>query len=471
MVRIGLMALNVVLVLVLIGLGLVVPACAEDASHGYTEVSVGGSFVVALRDDGTVWTWGAMHGEKIGDNNSWVQPTPVQVPIENVVAVSAGWEHGMALKKDGTVWTWGSNDYGQLGDGTTMSAKWYTIVPVEVKGLGNVTMISAGPWQSVALKSDGTVWSWGANGVGNLGDGTLEDRHSPVQVKGLNNVTSVSSGFFAIKSDGSVWTWGMALVEPDQTGQVSVSTAEELQAACRPTPFQVPGLTNTKSIDTEDTRHTVFVKNDGTVWSWGYNTLGRLGDGSTNDEGRIYVKTPVQAKGLNDVNMAVAADSSSIALKDDGIVCVWGSNGLGQLGTGRNDILWVPTQIKGLTNVSSLSASDTNAAFIRDDGSVWVCGDNSYGQKGDGTVDCDVPISTPVRVLGAATYGNTITGNDDTVIAPEPLGDANNNDNNDMSTGVTRTGDNGMFGIIVLGISALVIILGCVVYLFVLRKI
>lgn len=457
--------LKIFLVFVLIVLTMAIPACAENPSHNFTAVSCGNSFVLSLRDDGTVWTWGKMYGEVFDKQNYWVQPTPIQVPIEDVVAISAGWQHCLALKKDGSVWSWGSNDYGQLGDGTTISPKWYSIVPVRVIGLDNVTMISAGPWHSLALKNDGTVWSWGANGVGNLGDGTLENRNIPVQVTGLNNITAIYSGYYAKKDDSTMWTWGMTLLEPDSTGHVSVGSKEELQAACKPTPFQVPGLKNVKVIVTEDTGHTVFVKEDGTVWSWGYVNLGRLGDGSQIYD-MTYTRTPVQAKNLGNVKMVAASDSSSIALKNDGTVWVWGNNGLGQLGIGRYDMLWVPTQVKGLTNVSSISASNTNAVFIRNDGSVWICGDNSYGQKGDGTSDNTMQILTPVRVLGPATYDPTPTILPSSTIMPTPP--VNGNDN--MSINVTPAQDNGLLGILALGISAAVLIIGCVVYLLVLRK-
>ena len=183
---------------------LVAPAYASSDSDKFVSVSAGSGFVLALRDDGTVWTWGLLYGEELNDGMYYTsQKTPVQVPIDDVVAISAGGSHSLALKKDGTVWAWGFNEVGQLGDGTTVSPKIGEIKPVLVKGLDHVTMISTGNLHSLALKDDGTVWAWGRGGLGELGDGSFENKLTPVKLN-LTNVTSIYGGEFAIKDDGRI---------------------------------------------------------------------------------------------------------------------------------------------------------------------------------------------------------------------------------------------------------------------------
>jgi len=137
--------------------------------------------------------------------------------LSGVTDVSSGCAHSLAVKKDGTVWAWGSNYYGQLGDGTTTNR--YT--PVKVSGLSGIKDVAGGCYHSLAVKEDGTVWAWGYNYSGELGDGTTTDRTTPVKVSDLSGVTDVAGGFqhsLAVKDDGTVWTWGRPdCCTPDRT--------------------------------------------------------------------------------------------------------------------------------------------------------------------------------------------------------------------------------------------------------------
>ncbi|MDG4551260.1 MAG: hypothetical protein P9G45_12725 [Candidatus Contendobacter sp.] len=191
------------------------------------------------------------------------------------------WPHTVALKGDGTVWAWGNNATGQLGDGTTNTKR---TSPVQARGLTNVVASAAGGLHTVALKGDGTVWAWGRNKEGQLGDGTATDRPTPVQVIGLSGVTAIAAGAaysIALKSDGTLWAWGW------------------INSTTNTTPAQVSGLTDIVAsaagglavLNTE-TGHTVALKGDGTVWAWGRNKEGQLGDGTTTDR-----TAPVQVLG------------------------------------------------------------------------------------------------------------------------------------------------------------------------------
>ncbi len=172
-----------------------------------------------MKSDGTVWAWGSnAHGE-VG--NGAFQPSGVPAPsqvigLDNIIAVSAGAYHGIALKRDGTVWSWGANFDGQLGDGSVSAASPFgKALPVQVSGLTDVVAIAAGGVHSIAARRDGTVWTWGDNLYGQLGNGTFSTHGSaqplPVKVSGVASVVEVSGGYYhslALKIDGTIWAWG-----------------------------------------------------------------------------------------------------------------------------------------------------------------------------------------------------------------------------------------------------------------------
>ncbi len=183
--------------------------------------------------------------------------------------VKAGGWHTLGLKSDGTVWAWGNNGSGRLGDGTTTDRH----TPVQVNGLSGVTAIAGGWHYTIAMKSDGTVWAWGYNDYGQLGDGTTTERHTPVQVSGLSGVVAIAGAqlhSLALKSDGTVWAWG-----ENSAGQLGDGTTTS-----RYTPVQVSGLSGVVAI-AGGTSYSLALKSDGTVWAWGYNGNGQLGNGTT----------------------------------------------------------------------------------------------------------------------------------------------------------------------------------------------
>jgi len=247
-------------------------------------VSAGNGYTVALRNDGTVWTWGRNTDRQLGDGTTTQRATPAQVDgLNNIIAISAGNGHTVALRNDGTVWAWGHNRHGQLGSSLTSPHG----TPNQIYGLTDVVAISVGGMSTSALRSDGTVWTWGSNSYGGLGRLSTENhrnQRTPGQVDGLNDVISISPGA-ALRSDGTVWTWGV-----NAHGQLGDGTTTN-----RVTPAQVNGLTDITVISA-GADHTAVLRSDGTVWAWGDNSDGQLGDGTTANR-----HTPVQVIGPEDI--------------------------------------------------------------------------------------------------------------------------------------------------------------------------
>jgi alpha-tubulin suppressor-like RCC1 family protein len=297
------------------------------------------------------------------------------------VGLAAGVMHTLLAKSDGTVWAWGGNLEGQLGDGTTNRSS----VPLHITGLPDVIAVAAGYYHSVALAADGTVRSWGRNYYGQLGDGTTTQRPAPVEVSGLTGVTAVAAGegsTYALKSNGTVWAWGN-----NMEGQLGDGTTTN-----RYEPVQVSGLTNVVAIAAGGV-FALALKSDGTVWAWGNNFFGTLGDGTTNQ-----ALTPVQATGLAGV-AAIAADGyHAAAVKSDGTLWSWGSGLYGELGIGSQPQIWaVPTQAVGVAGAAAVELGVNHTLVLLDDGTVLACGLNIYGQLGDGTNN---DRSTAVAVSG-----------------------------------------------------------------------
>ncbi|MGB2762761.1 MAG: hypothetical protein WBC21_04510 [Minisyncoccales bacterium] len=390
----------------------------------------------ASTDKGTVYCWGMNVQGQLGDGTTIGRTTPVQVKgvggvgdLDNIFAVSTGGGQTCALKNDGTVYCWGKNDHGQLGDDTIIDST----TPVQVKGVGgvgnldNISVVSGGGTFTCALKNDGTVYCWGCNSQGQLGDDTIIDSTTPVQVKGvggvgnLTNISAVSGGgahSCALKNDGTVYCWGSnSCLWPFFCAGV---LGDNSIVAHSTTPVQVKGvggvgnLTNISAIGAQ-WANTCALKNDGTVYCWGDNDSGQLGDGTT-----THRRVPVQVKGVGGVgnltNISAVSTASSggdynCALKNDGTVYCWGMNDYwwgipcgGQLGDGTITDSTTPVQVKGvggvgnLTNISAVSTGFIHSCALESNGRAYCWGCNNGGQIGDGT--SGNTRTTPVCVKG-----------------------------------------------------------------------
>ncbi len=430
----------------------------------------------------------------LGDKGGYTYPafcstTPVQVDgLTNVTTTATGDDYTIALKDDGTAWTWGDNEFGQLGAITTETCGYEdgfncspTPVPVRNKATGTFSVggtvssfttgtlvlqnnggddltitangpftfateledlaiyditilsqpfeqtcrvtskgrinaadvtdieiqcltianIAAGGYHSIALETDGTVWTWGWNYYGQLGDGTTTySAATPVEVSGLTDVIAIAGGgnhTVAIKTDGTAWAWGS-----NEYGQLGVETTETCYSfSCSSTPLQVSGLSDIVAIAAGD-EYTVALKTDGTVWTWGRNRYGQLGVGTTTNS-----TTPVQVSGLTDVDVIAAGPNHTVVLKSDGTVWAWGYNRYGQLGVEttetcefaliNRDCSTTPVQVSGLTDVTAIAAGDSHTIVLKADGTIWAWGENTVGQLGNGTTTNSI---TPVQVSG-----------------------------------------------------------------------
>lgn len=283
-----------------------VPVQVKDLTN-VTSISAGTGYSLAVKSDSTVWAWGENDYGQLGDGTKSDSSVPVQVmELTNVVAVAAGSFHSLALKSDGTVWAWGYNNYGQFGNATTSDSS----VPIQVTNLTDFIAISAGGFYSLALKNDGTVWAWGNNEYGQLGNGASgygTYSSVPVQVKNLADVSNISAGdqhSLAVRSNGTVWAWGI-----NSEGQLGNNTTDDSNV-----PVEVIGLSDVITISAGNS-HSLALKSDNTVWAWGWNEHGQLGDASPKSDGVARKTTPVQVLGIKKKGY-MKLDSASINFTD-----------------------------------------------------------------------------------------------------------------------------------------------------------
>jgi alpha-tubulin suppressor-like RCC1 family protein len=331
------------------------PGTVAGGGTNWCAASAGTAHTAAVKTDGTLWTWGCNGSGQLGDGTATTRSSPGTVAGGGTTwcAASAGYRHTAAVKTDGTLWTWGCNGYGRLGDGTATNRS----SPVTVAGGGTTwCAASAGTAHTVAVKTDGTLWTWGCNGSGRLGDGTATNRSSPGTVAGGGtNWCSVTAGqlsSIAVKTDGTLWTWGN-----NGQGRLGDGTTTN-----RSSPGTVAGGGTTWCAASAGNEHTAAVKTDGTLWTWGCNGSGRLGDGTTTSR-----SSPVTVAGGGTTWCAASAGNEhTAAVKTDGTLWTWGSNSFGGLGDGTATNRSSPgTVAGGGTTWCAVSAGGAHTAAVQ----------------------------------------------------------------------------------------------------------
>jgi alpha-tubulin suppressor-like RCC1 family protein len=455
-------------------------------------IAAGGRHGVVLAADGKVWTWGANGSGQLG-NGTWnnSHTTAVQVTLPRPArAVAAGADFSLALLADGTVYAWGSNYSRELAQPESVYA---SNVPLRVTGLQNVRAIAASGWHAMALLANGTVRAWGDNSFGALGNGVVGGMEStPVTVAGLNRVQAIAPMFFssaALRADGTVWTWGYnangELGDPAVTSEsvasprkvpslaniVAIAGGSHFMAAMRATstvksfgsnsngqlgagrtpaqlassnvPFALATRVTTppsplppfKAISSGSSMHRLALGADGSVWTFGANSRGELGNSGADSE------YPVKVQGISDAIAVAAGDYDSFALRADGTLWVWGGNGVGNHGNGTTSTAAFPTpaRVTALSNVIGLAARN-NTLAIRADGAVYAWGWNRYYQCG--TTSTTGSITTPIRLTlpAASPYARSVasgTYNSYVLLANGTIASYGRNDAGQLGTGAT----------------------------------
>jgi alpha-tubulin suppressor-like RCC1 family protein/regulation of enolase protein 1 (concanavalin A-like superfamily) len=360
----------------------------REGLSNIVQIVAGESHALALRANGTVAAWGLNESSELGNGlQGGESRTPSSVRgLRQVIALAVGKSHSLALKSDGTVWAWGSNTNGQLGDGTQSNNR---SLPVQVWGLNGVVAVAAGEKYSLALKSDGTVWAWGLATHGRLGTGNTTQRLTPVKVNGLSSIVSIAAGqghSLALKSDGTVWTVGF-----NNFGALGLGDTED-----RFTPVQVSSLASITIVSiAAGWNNSYAIESDGTVWAWGRNKYGELGIGTQG-----YEDSPVEVTSVTGVLAVAAGIDHAVFLKSDGTLRSFGQYRDGQLGDGTPVHRLLPVQVEGLTSVSQISSGSQHQVARTSDGKIWMWGRNSdwqalgfaYGSETDPLTESETPL-------------------------------------------------------------------------------
>ena len=372
------------------------------------QIAAGDKHSIALKEDGSVWTWGDNYYGQLGDGTVISKNRPVKVTtLNNVINIASGYQHNIALKKDGTVWAWGRNIYGNLGDGTTVNKN----CPVQVVDLYNIKIIETGDFENLAVKEDGTVYFWGR--LGNANDDT--NKIIPVQINNLKNIISIAAGHgkLALKHDGTVWSLDNNLKPVNMgvnnikalfgggNGSFGIDKNGTLRELTNRTLYPTNYVVNVKMVAV-GRWHTLALTEDGKVWAWGDLTYDQFASN------RSKTTIPIQVPELINVKSIAAGDFINFAIKNDGTIWAWGNDIMGYLGV-RDVIVYTPTQVKSLKNLKSIVAGQYHGHAVTNDDSLYSWGSNNYGQLGDGSsfnknVIVNITNLTNVKSIEAGVY-------------------------------------------------------------------
>ncbi len=374
--------------------------CGAAGSGGQrvVEVAAGAYAGYALLADGQVMAWGDDLEGQLGDGRAGVvEALPVRPKgLPPVVAVAGGGNSAFAVTRGGALWGWGDDSQGQLGWPGVLSSP----VPVPVPLPAKVAAVSAGAFSVYAIGRGGTVWSWGDNSFGQLGNGPGQApaRARPGVVRNLHgdlhgalSVVAGSADAYALGANGQVWAFG-----DNSLGQLGQGRAgPRAGLAASGLALRVPGLSGVVQLAAGG--DTVYaLRKDGSVWAWGDDGFGELGNGTV----RLFEAKPAPVAGLAHVVAVAAGASTGYALRSDGTVWAWGRGTEGELGDGQAVDESRPVRVRGLSEVVELAA-DGDVGFALDrHGVVWSWGAGNLGQLGDGG---GVNSAVPVRVVGLAS--------------------------------------------------------------------
>eukprot|EP00299_Pterocystis_sp_00344_P016933 c849_g1_i1.p1 GENE.c849_g1_i1~~c849_g1_i1.p1 ORF type:complete len:322 (-),score=53.10 c849_g1_i1:21-986(-) len=317
---------------------------------------MGGYHTLALSDMQTVFTWGHNLQGQLGDGTFEDRNTPFQISFgKAIVQIAAGLRHSIAVDSDGVVFTWGDNTHGQLGDGTNQNRN----VPTALNMSSKVVNIAGGSQHSLAVSEDGYVFAWGYNLAGQVGDGTLIDRNTPVRVVSgalaAKIVVQVDAGelhSIALTSDGTVCTWGFNTLGGNVASEIKVPVAVDNGDSLAGRALKQIAAGG---------YHSLILTEDGAVFGWGHNYFGQLGDGTSLSQD---VPVLVDISSDNFVTTIVGGMYHSLAMTDSGNVYSWGFNWDGELGDGTNDFRYTPILVDVLQVASKIGAGSYHSLAL-----------------------------------------------------------------------------------------------------------
>ena len=361
-----------------------------------------------------LWAWGFGSYGELGLGTTTlvnISPTLVMPSLSfNWSKISCMLYHTLAIKTDGTLWAWGYDDYGQLGDGTRRISGDSIPNPIQIGTSTDWVDVLSTAHSSFAIKTDGTLWAWGYNGYGGLGLGDTTDRLVPTQVGTSNTWRKISGRHYytlAIKTDGSLWAWGL-----NSVGQLGDGTVID-----KYNPIQIGTSTNWAEI-TCITDSSFAIKTDGTLWAWGLNTSGQLGNGAI-----LSKSNPIQI-GTSTNWYTIDGGSSTnadavLAIQNNGTLWGWGNYNSGV--TTLSTLVKIPTQIGIESDWSTINISaGTHAIASKSDNTVWMWGLNSYGELDLGYFNTTV-VKTPTQIPTLTNWSALHVGyHSSFVIVPKP---------------------------------------------------
>jgi alpha-tubulin suppressor-like RCC1 family protein len=370
-------------------------------------VTPGTQFTIALKADGSAWGFGLNSKGQLGTGNTTRQLAPVLIPSTKPwTRISAGVAHAAGIKADGTLWLWGANDKGQLGNNTTSTGA--TATPVQLTSTsGPWIAVSAGGHFTMAVKADGTLWGWGDNGHGQLGiASTSANKTQAVQIGSLNTWQYVSAGLdftVAVKADGSAYTFGHA-----GSGQLGNNTTTDINAPVAPVlagskpPLMVGGA-----------MHGGAIRASGVLETNGYDGDGQLGIGVVDATAFAYPEPNTVASTLPWRHMAMGA-TQTLGVKSDGSLWGWGGNYKGEVGTNNTTLHSSPVQVGTSKKWVKVFANYSSSFGIQADGTLWAWGDNTAGHLGDNSTTnrkAPVPVGASLNeywVMVSPGYNHTL---------------------------------------------------------------
>ncbi len=373
---------------------LLLNATSGFAQCQWMKISAGKKHNLAIKNDGTLWAWGVNNKAQLGDGTLTSRNVPTQIGADTTwVAVSAGESHSVAIKEDGTLWAWGDNSKGQSGDGSGLILR---MEPTQIGTDSFWSQIDAGYDHTLAISAEGLntkLWTWGSNISGQLGLG-VSDAFIP-------EVTQVGTGLsWAAISAGGQHSLAMEFVTGGKKiwafGDNSKGQLGTMNFVSSNVPVAVVASFLSWSRISAGGEFSVARKSDGTLWTWGNAGGGQLGNGQTSD-----YNTATQMNADTDWSTGFSAgDEHVLAKKANGSIWAWGRNNDGQLGDGTTNSSSSPVQIGTDVNWSgNLVAGFAHSGGIRLDGTLNTWGFGGNGELGNGfnlTVQNPTLIDCPV---------------------------------------------------------------------------